>query len=134
VQIPGGYIDALSDELAPFGLEFLGVNQGSDDTVISFRADPDSFVRQHPDLGIAESYGAAWPPDGLELRLGFGTAGDPVQLDFETIDLLGQTSSTDPELRDRLNTLDDPADHAVAVGQAVALALAPTEPEQFSLQ
>jgi len=49
-------------------------------------------------------------------------------MEFETVDLLAQTASTDRALRDRLNTLADPADQAAAVGQALAAAIA--EPEE----
>lgn len=130
MDLPDGYIDALSDELAPYGLEFSAVNRDGADTEIVFHADPDSFVQQFRGLGIAESYGSAWPPAALALRLHFDAGGDPVELDFETVDLMAQTASTDPALRDRLNTLADPADHAVAVGQALALAITPTEANQ----
>lgn len=131
VELPDGYVDALSDELAPYGFEFLGVRRDAEGLELDFRADPDSFVRHYPDLGIAESYGQSWPPVGLHLRLRVDGRGDPVQLDFETIDVLVHTASVDPELRDRLNTLADPADHAVAVGQAVAAALVlPEDNEQ----
>jgi hypothetical protein len=131
VKIPDGYVDALSDELAPYGLEFDAVREDADGLEISFRADPGSFVGQYPDFGIAESYGSAWPPPQLTMRLRFDVRQNPIQFDFETIDLLTQTASIDAGLRDRLNTLEDPADHAVAVGEAFALALTAEEPDQL---
>lgn len=130
-MLPEGYLDALRDELAPLGLEYGSAIDGPGVTEVVFTADPESFVRAHPWLGIEESYGRNWPPEQLELRLRFDR-GDPTQVEFETVDLLAQTASTDPALRDRLNTLDDPADQAAAVGQALAEALAePTEAEVF---
>lgn len=135
MDLPEGYVGALCDELAPYGLEFEEVRRDADGYEIDFRADPGWFVQQFPGLGIAESYGQAWPPEGLHLRLRLDFGGDPVQLEFETIDLFAQTASADAALRDRLNTLNDPADHAVAVGQAVALAVAaPQEDDQFYLE
>lgn len=130
-MLPEGYLDALRDELAPFGLEYGSVADGPGVTEVVFTADPESFVRAHPWLGIEESYGRTWPPAQLELRLRFDR-GDPTQVEFETLDLLAQTASTDSALRDRLNTLHDPADQAAAVGQALAEALAePEEAEAF---
>lgn len=126
-MLPEGYLDELRDELAPFGLEYGSLTEGPGVTEVVFTADPESFVRAHPWLGIQESYGRTWPPARLELQLRFDR-GDPTQIEFETLDLLTQTASTDPALRDRLNTLADPADQAAAVGQALAEALA--EPEQ----
>jgi hypothetical protein len=125
--LPEGYLDALRDELAPFGLEYDSATEDDGVTAVVFTTDPESFVRAHPQLGIEESYGRNWPPARLELRLEY-ELGDPTQVEFETIDLLAQTASTHPSLRDRLNTLADPADQAAAVGEALAEALA--EPEQ----
>lgn len=127
VDLPDGYLDALTDELAPFGFEFDQVRQDAEGIELDYRADPDWFVRQYPNFGVEESYGRSWPPAGLHLRLRIDSGGDPVQLEFETIDLFAQTASVDLALRDRLNTLADPGDHAVAVGQALAAAL--QEPE-----
>lgn len=126
MELPAGYLDALSDELAPFGLDLRAVTSDDDGTEVSYRTDAASFVRAHPDLGIAESYGSAWPPDELTFWLRFTPGGDPVELVFETVDLLAQTASVDPGLRDRLNTLDHPGDHAEAVGEALAVALNPS--------
>lgn len=134
MELPEGYIEDLMDELAPYGLEFEAVSVTPETgwREVTFRADPDSFLRRYPDLGLADLYGEEWPPSGLYLRLRINPAGDPTQLDFETIDLMAQTASSDLELRDRLNTLADPADHAVAVGQALELALAPAADEDDS--
>lgn len=126
-MLPEGYLDALQDELAPFGLEIGTLVDTARATEVVFTADPESFARTHAWLGIEESYGRAWPPAQLELRLRFDS-GDPTQMEFETVDLLAQTASTDPALRDRLNTLADPVDQAAAVGQALAAAIA--EPEE----
>ena len=126
MEIPDDYTDALTDELAPYGLEFASVAQGDEGgTVVLFEAGPESFVRAYPDLGIEESYGSAWPPDQLELRVGFDNRGDPIQIDFETIDLLSWAAAVDPELLVRLNTMTDPLDQAVAVGEALGAALQP---------
>ena len=134
MDLPEGYIEDLMDELAPYGLEFEAVAVSSEAGwhEVTFRADPDSFLRRYPELGIDEIYGEDWPPSGLYLRLRINPAGDPTQLDFETIDLMSQTASVDPSLRARLNTMADPADHAVAVGQALELALTPSEDEDDS--
>lgn len=124
MEIPDGYIDALTDELAPYGLEFGAVSTDEDgDTAVRFDADPDSFERLHRGLGIADSYGAAWPPAALHLVVKFDRHGDPIQADFEVFDLLSWAASADPELHDRLNTMDDPSEHAVAVGEALGRVL-----------
>ncbi len=124
MQVPDDYPDALQDELAPYGLEFAMVSAGEDGEIaVLFEAEPESFARAYPDLGIEESYGTAWPPAQLQLWVKFDRHGDPIQLDFEVFDLLAWTASVDPELHDRLNTFDDPSDHAVAVGQALGLVL-----------
>ncbi|MBA3022175.1 hypothetical protein [Propionicimonas sp.] len=130
MKLPDGYVDALSDELAPYGLEFAAVSEDSDGLEITFRADAGAFAAQYPDFGVAESYGSTWPPAELTLSLRFDVGGNPVQFVFETVDLLTQTASIDLSLRDRLNTVDDPADHAVAVGEAFALAVSADEPDQ----
>jgi hypothetical protein len=126
MEIPDGYTDALIDELAPYGFEFSSVSEGDEGgTVVLFEAEPESFVRAYPQLGIEESYGSAWPPDQLELRVGFDSIGDPIQVDFETIDLLSWAAAVDPELHIRLNTMSEPLDQAVAVGEALGAALRP---------
>jgi hypothetical protein len=126
MEIPDDYPDALTDELTPYGFEFAAVTDGDEGgTVVLFEAEPESFVRAFPQLGIEESYGAAWPPDRLELRVGFDDVGDPILIDFETVDVLSWTAATDPELHVRLNTMADPLDHAAAVGEAVGSVLRP---------
>lgn len=130
MNLPDGYLDALQDELAPFGFEFGATHRDSEGLELDFVTDPDSFVQRYPELGIAESYGASWPPAQLHLRMRFA-GNDPVELVFETLDLFASTASVDLQLRDRLNTLADPSDQADAVGQAVALALAEIEPDPY---
>ncbi|MGV8910553.1 MAG: hypothetical protein ACOH1Y_16355 [Propionicimonas sp.] len=126
MEIPDDYADALTDELAPYGFEFASVSEDDEGGVsVLFEAEPEAFVRANPDLGIEESYGAAWPPDALDLWVKFDRLGDPVQIDFETIDLLSWAAAVDPGLRVRLNTMADPLDHAVAVGEALGAALQP---------
>lgn len=121
MRIPDDYTDALVDELAPFGFEFSSVTPGEvGGTNVLFEADPESFTRAHPGLGIEESYGDEWPPVSLQLWLRFDRRGDPIEIDFEVFDLLAWAASDDPELHARLSSMDHPADHAVAVGEALA--------------
>lgn len=120
MQIPEEYPDALIDELAPYGFEFASVSEGEDgETAVLFEAEPESFVRAHPGLGIEDSYGDEWPPDNLSLWLRFDRHGDPIQIEFEVFDLLAWSASSDPELHARLNTVEDPFEHAEAVGEAL---------------
>jgi len=129
MEIPDDYPDALTDELAPFGFEFAGIRDGDEGgAIVVFEAEPESFVRSHPRLGIEESYGSAWPPARLQLRVGFDDLGDPIQVDFETVDLLSWAAAVDPGLHVRLNTMTDPFDHAAAVGEALGAALQPEQP------
>ena len=130
MELPTGYTDLLSDELAPFGLEFSSITTTDEVTSVRFQADPESFVRDHPGLGIAESYGATWPPAALALWVRFDAEANPVEISFEVFDLMMWAASVDPGLRDRLNTLADPADHAEAVGEALAAVLYPSEPAE----
>jgi len=126
MELPEDYVEALIDELAPYGFEFSSVATDEDEeTALLFEAEPESFVRTHRGLGIDDSYGTAWPPEALQLWLRFDRHGDPVQLEFEVFDLLAATASMDPQLHTRLNTMDDPEDHAVAVGEALRLVLEP---------
>jgi hypothetical protein len=131
MNLPDGYLEALQDELAPFGFDFAGSRTDVDGLELDFTTDPDSFVQRYPQVGIAESYGADWPPAQLHLRL-LIAGRDPVELIFETLDLLAFTASVDLQLRDRLNTLADPYDQAMAVGQTLGLALAEPESERDS--
>ena len=124
MRLPDDYPDLLVDELAPYGFEFDSVATDEDgETAVLFTADPDSFVRAHRGLGIEHSYPGAWPPDALRLWVCFDSHGDPIRVDFEIFDLLAWAASLDPELHDRLNVFDDPAAHAVAVGEAVGQVL-----------
>ena len=126
MELPEDYTDALVDELAPYGFEFSAVSTEDDaETSVVFEAEPESFARTHRWLGIEDSYGAAWPPEALELWLRFDRHGDPVQVEFEVFDLLAATASLDPQLHARLSSMDDPQDHAVAVGEALRLVLEP---------
>ncbi|MGC3995018.1 MAG: hypothetical protein QM779_13025 [Propionicimonas sp.] len=120
MRIQDEYVDALIDELAPFGFEFDSVTDADEGvTEVVFEAEPESFIRSFRGLGIEESYGDAWPPASLELRLAFDEHGDPVEIEFEVFDLLLWTASTDPELHARLSSMEDPEDHAIAVGEAL---------------
>ncbi len=134
MEIPEEYTDALTDELARYGFEFGSVTEGEDgDTAVVFEADPDAFVHTNPELGIEESYGSAWPPASLRLIVNFDRHGDPIQIEFETVNLLS-SASADPGLRDRLNTMTDPLDHAVAVGEALGAALETEQPTDGYLE
>lgn len=122
--IPDDYPDALIDELAPFGFEFASISVGDDgETSVLFEAEPESFVRSHPGLGIEDSFGTQGPPQRLELWLKFDRHGDPFQIDFEIFDLLAWTASMAPGLHARLNTMENPSDQAVAVGEALGMVL-----------
>ncbi len=126
MQIPDTYPDALTDELAPYGFEFSSVSADEEGgAIVAFLAEPESFVRANPGLGIAESYGTAWPPANLRLLLLFDRFGDPFHIDFETIDLMSWAAAADPGLHARLSSMADPADEAAAVGEALGAALHP---------
>lgn len=125
MQIPDDYADALTDELGPYGFAYTGSAPTDDGGVdLLFEAEAESFVRANPELGIEESYGGQWPPEALELWLRFDAHGDPVEISFEVFDLLADAASTDPALHARLSSMEDPGDHAVAVGQAMGRVLA----------
>lgn len=129
MEFPDEYPDALTDEVAAYGFEFTSLSDTEDGgTAVLFEADAESFVRAHPGLGIEESYGTRWPPGSLELWLRFDQFGDPVEISFEVFDLLAWAASTDPDLHARLSSMDDPADHAVAVGEVLEGVLEPEEP------
>ena len=122
MRLPEDYPDLLADEVAPFGLEFRSIGEDEDGgALLEYVTDPESFEANNPSLGIAESYGAEWPPEHLVLRLRFDRHGDPLEASFEVFDLFSWAASVDPALHDRLNTMADPADHAVAVGEALRL-------------
>ena len=56
MEIPDDYPDALTDELAPYGFEFAAVSDDEEGgTIVLFEAEPESFVRAYPLLGIEES-------------------------------------------------------------------------------
>src|SRR5665647_3444660 len=124
MQLPDNYPDALTDELAPYGFEFASVSADDEGgSTVLFVAEPESFVRTNPGLGIEESYGKGWPPEQLRLQLLFDRFGDPFQIEFETIDLMSWAAEADPELHARLSGMADPADQAVAVGEALRAVL-----------
>ncbi|HEY3338774.1 MAG TPA: hypothetical protein VGK18_09745 [Propionicimonas sp.] len=126
MQLPDNYPDALTDELAPYGFEFAGVSADDEGgATVSFVAEPQSFVRANPGLGIEESYGTGWPPTHLRFQLSFDRFGDPFRIDFETIDLMSWAAAADPALHARLSTMSDPGDQAAAVGEALGAALQP---------
>ena len=126
MQLPDNYPDALTDELAQYGFEFSTVSADDEGgATVSFVAEPESFVRTNPGLGIEESYGAGWPPAHLRLRVSFDRFGDPFQIDFETIDLMSWAAAAHPELHARLSNMADPLDQAAAVGEALGAALQP---------
>jgi hypothetical protein len=124
MQLPDNYPDALSDELAPYSLEFSAVSANDEGGVtVVFVAEPESFVRAHPGLGIEESYGRRWPPSHLLLEVSVDRFGDPFQIEFETIDLMSWAAAVDSGLHARLSSMDDPSDQAAAVGEALGAAL-----------
>lgn len=128
MDLPDGYLDALIDELAPYGFEF-GTTETDEDGghALRFQADPESFAREYPAAGIEDSYGGQWPPEHLELWIRLDRHRDPYEISFETLDLLAGTASSDPQLNARLNTLDDALDQASAVGEALHAALHPVQ-------
>jgi hypothetical protein len=126
MQLPDNSPDALTDELAPYNFEFASVSADDEGgATVLFVAEPESFVRANPGLGIEESYGTGWPPAHLRLQLLFDRFGDPFQIEFETIDLMSWAAAAAPELHSRLCTMADPEDQAVAVGEALSAVLRP---------
>ncbi len=122
MELPEDYVEALVDELAPYGFEFGSVTTDEDaGTAVLFEAEPRAFLRAHRGLGLVD----ADRQEALELWLRFDRHGDPVQIEFEVFDLLAATASMDPELHTRLNTMEDAQDHAVAVGEALRMVLEP---------
>jgi hypothetical protein len=129
--LPDGYLATLSDDLAPFGLEFGGASElAGGGTELIFTTDPQGFAQQHPHLGVQFAYGQDWPPPRLRLVLEFDRRLNPVRAEFETVDLLASTASANPLLRDRLNTLDNPDDHAAAVAEAFGEILTVSDPSE----
>jgi hypothetical protein len=128
--LPDGYLASLSEDLAPYGLEFGTATELSGGiTELVFTTEPEGFAQEHPQLGVQFSYGAAWPPPRLQLILDFDQRRNPLRVEFETVDLLAWTASSDPALRNRLNTLDDPDDHAAAVAEAFGAILTVADPD-----
>lgn len=129
MAIPADYPDALTDELAPYGFQFNSVTENEDaEVAVLFEAEPESFVRTNPGLGIEDSYGTQWPPPCLDLWVKFDRHGEAVEISFEVFDLLAWAASADPELHGRLGSVDDPAAHAVAVGEALGRVLEQERP------
>jgi hypothetical protein len=127
--LPDGYLATLSDDLAPYGLEYSStVERPGGITELIFTTEPEGFAQQHPQLGVEFAYGEDWPPPRLKLLLAFDQRLNPLRAEFETVDLLAWTASADPMLRNRLNTLDDPDDHAAAVAEAFGEILAVADP------
>lgn len=127
--LPHGYLASLSDNLAPYGLEYGRAQElPGGITELVFTTDPEGFARQHPQLGVEFAYGESWPPPQLKLVLDFDQRLNPLRVEFETVDLLAWTASTDAALRNRLNTLDDPDDHAAAVAEAFDQILTVADP------
>lgn len=135
MAIPDGYVEALIDELAPFGFEYEAArteSEAGDDEAgdaIVFEADALSFVQRHRGLGLDEAFGDEWPRHRLTLVIRLDRHGEPYGIEFEIFDVLAWSASVAPDLHDRLNTLDDPTDHAVALGVTLSRLLElPAEP------
>lgn len=119
MDLPDDYVDVLSDELAPFGLEFVTAESTPDgEWQIRFEAEPESFVHRYPWTDIDASYGSSWPPESLSLWVK-GEGSDVVEITFEIYDLLLWAQAEAPGLAGRLGNLDDPEDQAAAVGEAL---------------
>lgn len=124
-SIPQEFLDLLSDELAPFGFELEGVgpDDGERTETLTYRVEPDTFVRQHRGTGIRASYRDTWPPDSLRLVLVLDPTGDVLEASFEVFDLLAWAAGEDPDLADRMNSFTDAAECASAIAAALAGAL-----------
>lgn len=119
MDLPDDYLDVLTDELAPFGLELDTAQSDSGaEWQIRFEAEPESFVHRYPWTDIDASYGANWPPASLSLWLR-GEGSDVVEITFEVYDVLLWAQGEAPALAGRLGSLEDPQDQAQAVGQAL---------------
>ncbi|MBK9696610.1 MAG: hypothetical protein IPO80_04125 [Propionibacteriaceae bacterium] len=126
MDLPEDYIDLLSDELAPFGFEFLAVQDDPEGgTAVSFETEPDWFVRNFPGTDIERSYRRSWPPERLTLQITIDRGDDVTDVSFETYDLMLWANSEDHKLAGRLGSLADPIDHAAAVGEALGRILEP---------
>ncbi|MEA4943958.1 MAG: hypothetical protein VB080_05900 [Propionicimonas sp.] len=130
MELPEDYLDALADELAPFGFDFNTVqDEAEGGRAVLFETDAESFARRYPWTDIDASYGQEWPPPCLDLWIKIDDHGDLTEITFEIYDILLWAAAENPALAGRLATLDDPEDQAAAVGQALALLLRPPHHE-----
>ncbi len=127
MDLPDDYLDVLTDELAPFGLEFDAAESTADgEWQIRFETEPESFVHRYPWTGIDASYGSSWPPEVLSLWIK-GEGSDVVEITFEIYDLLLWAQAEAHDLAGRLGSLDDPYDQAAAVSEALSELLSQPE-------
>ncbi len=126
MELPEDYVDLLTDELAPYGFEFSAVlDDPEDGSAVLFEAEPDWFVQQYPWTDIRRSYRQSWPPESLTLVIKVDRGDDVTEVSFETYDLLLWANSEDHKLAGRLGSLENPSDHAAAVGEAMGRILEP---------
>lgn len=126
MELPEDYVDLLTDELAPYGFEFSVVlDDPEDGSAVLFEAEPDWFVQQYPWTDIRRSYRQSWPPESLTLVIKVDRGDDVTEVSFETYDLLLWANSEDHKLAGRLGSLENPSDHAAAVGEAMGRILEP---------
>lgn len=128
MAIPDGYVDDLIDELSPYGLEFTEVQPVTDNEGgerIIFQADLPTFVRLYPDHGLGETFRDDWEGRTIYLWITLDRHGEPEEIQFEIFDVMAWSASEAPGLHARMNSLDDPADNAVAIGLAVGRLLEP---------